>query len=52
MINQAARALLPSVREEFLTAVERRLGDSPSDHAVQAAIDAQLALNRIPSFAK
>jgi hypothetical protein len=35
-LQQAAKTLLPSTRDEFLRGVARRLGDAPSDAAQQA----------------
>ena len=49
-LQQAAKTLLPSARSEFLQGVARRLGEAPSDGALQAAISEQLAINRIPHF--
>ncbi len=49
-VKRAAAALLPSQRAAFLEALARRLGETPSDGAVQAAIAATLATNRLPAF--
>ncbi len=49
-VKAAAKTLLPSQRSEFFHGVKRRLGQQPSDAAVQAAIAAELALNRLPAF--
>ncbi len=49
-IKTAAETLLPSQRSEFLQNVKRRLGEQPSDAAVQTVIAAELALNRLPMF--
>jgi hypothetical protein len=50
-LKQAAQSLLlPSARDDFLTGVARRLGDAPSDAALQLAIDAQLALGKLPTL--
>jgi hypothetical protein len=49
-IHAAAKALLPSQRSDFVHGVKRRLGHNPSNEAVQAAISAELALNRLPAF--
>ena len=49
-LQQAAKTLLPSARDEFLRGIARRLGDTPSDAALQLAISEQLAVNRIPTF--
>ena len=49
-ITAAAVRLPRSRRNEFLTGVARRLGETPSDEAVEAAITAQLALGRLPAF--
>jgi len=50
LIQQAAKTLPVSSRDEFLRGVARHLGDEPTDKAVIAAVDAQLAINRIPIF--
>jgi hypothetical protein len=44
-IHAAAKALLPLQRSDFVHGVKRR----PSNEAVQAAISAELALNRLPA---
>jgi hypothetical protein len=49
-LQQAAQSIPPSARDEFLRGIARRLGHSPTDAAVAAAVDAQLATNRIPQF--
>ncbi len=49
-VKTAAKTLLPSQRSDFVHNVKRRLGEQPSDAAVQAAIAAELALNRLPVF--
>ena len=49
-LQQAAKTLLPSARDEFLRGVARRLGDAPSDEALRLAISEQLAINRVPQF--
>jgi hypothetical protein len=49
-ISAAAAKLPRSRRSDFLTGVARRLGNEPSDAAVEAAITVQLAINRLPAF--
>jgi hypothetical protein len=49
-LQQAAQSIPPSARDEFLRGIARRLGHSPTDAALQAAIDAQLAVGRLPVF--
>jgi hypothetical protein len=49
-LQQATRTVPPSQRDEFLQGVARRLGSQPSDRALEVAIDAQLAVNRLPVF--
>ena len=49
-LRAAAKNLLPSQRSDFLEGVAKRLGDQPSDEALQIAIAAQLATNRLPVF--
>ena len=49
-LQQAAKTILPAARSEILQGVARRLGEAPSDGALQAAISEQLAINRIPHF--
>ncbi len=49
-LQQAARTLLPSQRAQFLAGVARRLGEEPSNDALQTAIDQQLAVNRLPVY--
>jgi hypothetical protein len=49
-VRAAAQTLLPSARSNFLEGVARRLGDQPSDEALQIAIAAQLSMNRLPVF--
>jgi hypothetical protein len=50
LVRRAASALPISERDEFLRGVAHRLGGEPTDDAISAAIDAQLALNRLPTF--
>jgi hypothetical protein len=50
MLNSAARALPLAERDAFLRGVATRLGDMPNDAAISDAIDAQLALDRLPTF--
>jgi hypothetical protein len=50
MIRLAAETLPPLGRTEFLERVASHLGAEPTDHAVQCAIDAQLAVGRLPVF--
>ena len=50
LIKQAVETLPVNSRDEFLRAVAAHLGSEPSDKAVQAAIDAQLSINRLPVF--
>jgi hypothetical protein len=50
-IHAAARTLLPSQSSDCVHGVwSRRLGDNPSNRAVQATISAEVALNRLPAF--
>jgi hypothetical protein len=49
-VQRAARTLLPSQRADFLEGLARRLGTEPSDEALQEAIAAVLAVNRVPIF--
>ena len=49
-LRAAAKTLLPSARSDFLEGVARRLGDQPSDEALQIAITAQLSMNGLPVF--
>jgi hypothetical protein len=49
-IQQAARSLSIGQRDRFLQGVARHLTADPTDYAVSAAIDAELALNRTPVF--
>jgi hypothetical protein len=49
-LRAAAKTLLPSARSDFLEGVARRLGDQPSDEALQIAVAAQLSMNRLPVF--
>jgi hypothetical protein len=49
-IQHAARSLPVGQREGFLRGVARHLAAEPTDHAVSAAIDAELSLNRLPVF--
>jgi hypothetical protein len=48
LVRHAAGSLRPAQRDEFLQGVARHLADQPSDHAVQAAINA--SLDRMPVF--
>ncbi len=48
-LRAAAETLLPSAAD-FLEGVARRLGDQPSDEALQIAIATQLSMNRLPVF--
>jgi hypothetical protein len=50
LVRRAAAAQPVNARDGFLQDVARRLADEPSDAAVSAAIDAELALNRLPTF--
>jgi hypothetical protein len=50
LLRQATGSLPPQARDEFLRSVARHLGSDPTDHAVSAAIDAELSLNRLPVF--
>jgi hypothetical protein len=50
MIKSAAKSVAIDRRDEFLRNVASHLGVEPSDQAVQAAIDAQLAVGRLPVF--
>jgi hypothetical protein len=52
LVQQAAATLRRDERDAFLQGVAKHLGHQPSDAAVAAAVDAQLPINRIPSFAK
>jgi hypothetical protein len=49
-LDRAAQSLLPSPREDFLDKVASRLGKGPGDVALNTAIDAELAVNRLPNF--
>jgi hypothetical protein len=49
-LQQAAKTLLPLERDGFLQGVARRLGDAPSDEALQLAISEQLTVGRLPVF--
>jgi hypothetical protein len=49
-LRQAAKSLLPSERDEFLRGVAKRLGEMPSDEALQLAISEQLARGKLPTF--
>ena len=49
-VRRVARTLLPAQRISFLEALARRLGDQPSDEALEQAIAAVLAINRVPTF--
>ena len=51
-VMQAAGRLPPSQRSDFLERVAKQLGAEPADTAVQAAIDAALAVGRLPVFLK
>ncbi len=50
LVRDAARAVPVSERDAFLQGIARHLGTGPSDDSVVAAIDAQLAINRLPTF--
>ncbi len=50
LIHSAAGCVPVERRSEFLQRVAAHLGTQPSDEAVQAAIDAQLAVHRLPVF--
>jgi hypothetical protein len=50
LIQEAARSVPLERRDQFLRNVASHLGHLPSDAAVQAAIDAQLAVNKLPVF--
>lgn len=50
LVTRAASTLPPSKRDEFLRRLAERLGSEPSDMAVEAAINLQLAVGRVPSF--
>ena len=50
LIQNAAKRLPRSERADFLEAVANHLGAQPSDAAVELAIDAELALGRLPAF--
>jgi hypothetical protein len=50
LVKHAARAMPVNTRDQFLQDVASRLADEPTDIAVSAAISAQLALNRLPTF--
>jgi len=50
MIRQAAATVSVVHRDTFLRGVALHLGEVPTDDAVRAAIDAQLKVNRLPSF--
>lgn len=50
LIHQAASQLEITSRDSFLRGVARHLGAEPTDDAVRAAIGAQMAINRIPTF--
>ena len=49
-LKRAAAMLLPSQRAAFLEGISRRLGDQPSDEALQIAIASQLSINRLPVY--
>ena len=49
-LRAAAKNLLPSQRTDFLEGIARRLGDAPSNEALEHAIAEQLATNRLPTF--
>jgi hypothetical protein len=49
-LRAAAKNLSPSQRTDFLEGIAKRLGDQPSDEALQHAIAAQLSLNRLPVY--
>jgi hypothetical protein len=47
----AAAAQLPrSKRNTFFTGVAKRLGENPSNAAMEEAISQQLAIGRLPNF--
>jgi hypothetical protein len=48
LIRNAAASLPVDARDNFLQTVAAHLADQPSDHAVQAAV--QAALGRVPVF--
>lgn len=50
LVRQAAETMPVSSRDEFLRGVARHLGNEPTNEAVIAAIDGQLAINRVPTF--
>jgi hypothetical protein len=50
LIRQAAKSVAIDRRDEFLRGVASHLGAEPSGAAVQAAIDTQLAVNKLPVF--
>jgi hypothetical protein len=50
LMQTAAKAVPPRRRDEFLKCVASRLGETPTDQAVEAAISAQLAINCLPAF--
>jgi hypothetical protein len=50
LIKQAAKYVSIDRRDEFLRGVASHLGAEPSDATVQAAIDTQLAVNKLPVF--
>jgi hypothetical protein len=50
LVEQAAKTLPVSDRDEFLRGVASKLGAEPTNDAVRHAIDRQLEVNRIPTF--
>ena len=50
LVAEAAAVLPQPSRDQFLQGVASHLGSEPTDHAVQAAIDAQLQINQLPAF--
>jgi hypothetical protein len=48
LIREAARSVPIEQRSAFLQNVAKHLGHRPSDAAVQAAVDAQLSVGRLP----
>ena len=49
-LRAATKNLSPPQRTNFLEGIAKRLGDQPSDEALQIAIAAQLSMNRLPVF--
>lgn len=50
LVKSASASLRVDERSDFLRGVAQHLGRQPSDDAVRAAIDGQLAVNRVPNF--